>query len=348
MRDLIEIDGSYGEGGGQILRTSLSLSCLLGRPFRIFNIRKGRKNPGLMPQHLVAVKAMELISSAEVTGAQIGSTELIFKPERLKPGGLFYDIKTAGSTMLVLQTLLPCLIFSEEPHSILLKGGTHVPFSPSFHYVKGVFLQFLRRIGIRLELSIEEYGFYPKGGGLIKGFTEPVRLVSPLRLLEPGRLIKVRGISAVANLPAGIAERQKQGFLERMKEEGIPAEIETEEVRSIGQGTFIYIEAILEDSIAGFTGIGERGKRAEIVGEETAEELIRYLKSGKALDPHMADQILLYLSLTEDESVFTTSEITSHLLTNLWVIKRFMEIDYAIDGEKDKPGAIRIKGRRIR
>lgn len=345
MSDIIEIDGSFGEGGGQILRTSLSLSCLLKKPFRIFNIRKGRKKPGLMPQHLTAVRMAQLISSARVKGDEIGSKELYFEPQDIKPGEIFYDIGTAGSTMLVLQTILPCLAFSKDKSLVILKGGTHVPMSPCYHYVEKVFCKFLKRIGINLNLSIEQYGFYPRGGGCIKAEIEPAKEIRPLRLLEPGRLMRIEGISGVANLPLSIAERQREAFLKNISQLSAPAEIKSLALKSPGQGTFIFIEAIHEDSIAGFSSLGERGKKAEKVGEEAAEKLLRHLKTSKALDLNMADQIVLYLSLTEQVSEFSTSEITGHLITNLWVLKRFLCIEYTINGKEGESGDVRIKGK---
>jgi len=343
---MIEIDGSYGEGGGQILRTALSLSCLFNRPFRIFNIRKGRKKPGLMPQHLTAVRAAQLLSGAEVTGDNTGSTELIFSPKQIKGGDFFFDIGTAGSTSLVLQTLIPSLIFLKEKTTLTLKGGTHVPFSPSFDYLERVFVTFLKKIGINVTLSIDSYGFYPKGGGKVKAEVLPSEEIKSADILTRGNLLRLEGKSGVGNLPISIAERQKRGMLEaitkELKDIKCPIEIELLEVLTAGQGTFIFLSSESENIIAGFTSIGERGKRAEIVGEEAAKEFIGYYSTDAALDPHLADQIVLYLSLTQNSSVFTTSRITSHLLTNLWVIGLFHKFNYSIEGDTGKRGMVRI------
>lgn len=348
MTEIIEIDGAFGEGGGQILRTSLSLSCLLKKPIRIFNIRKGRKKPGLMPQHLTSVKVMQLISSAIVKGDSIGSTELYFEPQDIKSGEFFYDIGTAGSTMLVLQTVLPCLSFSDQKSLIILKGGTHVPMSPCYHYVERVFCKFLKTIGFNVNLSIERYGFYPEGGGLIRAQIEPVKEITPLRLIEPRRLKAIKGVSGVSNLPFSISERQKEAFLKKISPLSINAEIENLTVNSPGPGTFIFVEALYEDSIAGFSSLGERGKRAEKVGEEVGIKLLKHVNTMKALDPNMADQIVLYLSLTDQFSEFSTSEITEHLVTNLWVLRQFLDIDYTVDGERGKPGIVKIRGKKYK
>jgi len=378
---MIKIDGSYGEGGGQILRTALSLSCLFKKPFRIFNIRKGRKKPGLMPQHITSVRAAQLLSDAEVTGDNKDSTELTFSPKEVKGGDFFFDIGTAGSTSLVLQTLIPSLVFS-PPHpplgkggqggvtlgkggyrgidfskgemgrfedkktTITLKGGTHVPFSPSFHYLEGVFAPFLKRIGIEVQLSIESYGFYPKGGGKVRADIFPAEVIKPLRIMERGKILRFNGYSGVGNLPLSIAERQRSALLEKIhsqiKDLTCPIDIEVLNVPTPGQGTFIFLKFESENSIAGFTSLGERGKKAEVVGEEAAMEFLRYYSIDAALDSHISDQIVLYLSMCKEESVFTTSCITQHLMTNLWVIGLFHEYKYSVEGEIRKSGIVKI------
>jgi RNA 3'-terminal phosphate cyclase (ATP) len=341
---MIEIDGSYGEGGGQILRTALSLSCLYQKPFRIFNIRKGRRKPGLMPQHVTSVKAAQQISSADVRGNHPGSTELVFSPGGVKAGNFVFDIGSAGSTMLVLQTLAPPLIFAKKMSSITLKGGTHVPFSPSYHYVAEVFVPLLGRIGPEIRLSIESYGFYPKGGGKITAELIPIKRLGPLRVSERGRISSLKGFSGVGNLPHSVAERQRNALMERLYsgevKPGCTTAVEVMNVPTPGQGTFIFLKAEAENSIAGFTALGERGKKAELVGEEAATEFLQYYERGVALDPYLADQIVLYLSLCEEESFFTTSRITRHLNTNLWVIGLFHEFRYSVEGDLGKPGKI--------
>jgi RNA 3'-terminal phosphate cyclase (ATP) len=363
---MIEIDGSYGEGGGQILRTALSLSCLFKKPFRIFNIRKGRKKPGLMPQHLTAVRAAQLISGAEIKGDHTGSTEFTFLPRKVKCGDFFFDIGTAGSTSLVLQTLIPSLIFlNNPPHppllkggeggfeqqktTVTLKGGTHVPFSPSYDYLREVFTFFLEKIGIKIKLTVESYGFYPKGGGKVRAEIYPTEEIKPLKITERGNILSLHGYSGVGNLPFSIAERQKNAVLEtiysHIDEFTFPVNIKTLNVITPGQGTFLFLKSESENSVAGFTSLGERGKRAEIVGEEAAVEFLRYYFKGDAIDPHMADQIVLYLSLSGEESVFTTSCITQHLMTNLWAIGLFHDYRYIIEGEVGKAGKVKINNR---
>lgn len=345
---MIEIDGSYGEGGGQILRTALSLSCMFRKPFRMVNIRRGRKKSGLMPQHLTGVRAAQLLCHAGVTGDRAGSMELTFSPGEVKGGSFFFDIGTAGSTMLVLQTLIPPLIFTGEKTELILKGGTHVPFSPSFHYVNEIFVPFLEKLGIRILVSIESYGFYPKGGGKIRAEIFPAKRIKPLTIVERGRIVRLKGCSGVANLPLSIAERQRKALLERIHSEtkGLRCQesVDLLNASAPGQGTLIFLKSESEHSLAGFTSLGERGKKAEVVGEEAAAAFVDFYSSGAALDPHLPDQLVLYLSLCDGESAFTTSRITQHLLTNLWVIGLFREFKYSVEGEIGKPGRVKIKG----
>jgi len=347
-QSIIEIDGSFGEGGGQILRTALSLSCLLEKPFRICNIRRGRARPGLMPQHLAAVRAAQHLARAEVSGDAAGSAELSFLPRRAEGGEFTFDIGTAGSISLVLQTIFPPLLFCRVKSRVILIGGTHVPFSPSFQYLAEIFAPFLRKLGFEVRLNIDAYGFYPRGGGRVRAEIWPAGKGTPLQTRERGKLVRFDGCSAVGNLPLSIAGRQKVACLATIHA-GIPAlrnlpSIDLRNVPTPGQGTFVFLRSESENSLAGFTSLGARGRRAEAVGEEAAREFLAHFGTDAALDPHLADQIVLYLSLCEEESLFTTSCITRHLLTNLRVIGLFHEFSYAIDGEMGEPGTVRING----
>jgi RNA 3'-terminal phosphate cyclase (ATP) len=341
---MIEIDGSYGEGGGQILRTALALSCLTGKPFRIVRIRKGRRRPGLMPQHLAAVHAAARIAGAQTEGDAPGSTELRFAPGEVRAGAFSFDIGTAGSATLVLQAVIPPLLFAGGRSSVELTGGTHVPWSPSFHYLSEVFAPMLARLGGRLSLAAERFGFYPRGGGRVRCVVEAAKSLSPLALDGPGRLLRVSGVSAVANLPLSIARRQREAALALLGEEEIDAGIDLAEVPAAGKGTFLFLSAESEHALAGFTALGALGKRAEAVGEEAAGELLCHRRSGAALDPHLADQLAVCLALAAGESSFTTSAVTRHLLTNLWVCGRFLPLRADVEGEEGGPGRVRIAG----
>jgi RNA 3'-terminal phosphate cyclase (ATP) len=299
-----------------------------------------------MPQHLTGVRAAQLLSRADVKGDHAGSTELSFVPGEVKGGSFLFDIGTAGSTMLVLQTLIPALIFTKEKTEIVLTGGTHVPFSPSFHYVWEVLVPFLEKLGIKILLTIESYGFYPKGGGKIRAVLFPADSVRPVRITDRGRMISLKGYSGVGNLPLSIAERQRKGLMEKVHREigdlRCHEEVELLDLPTPGQGTFLFLKAEFENSVAGFTSLGERGKKAEAVGEEAAGEFIQYYSSGAAFDPNLPDQIVLYLAMADGESEFTTSRITQHLKTNLWAIRLFHEFRYFVEGEIGKPGRVKI------
>lgn len=342
---MIEIDGSYGEGGGQILRTSLGLSCLTGRPFRIVNIRKERKKPGLMPQHLVSVRVARMVTGASVSGDEKGSTELSFSPADLHCGDFTMDIGTAGSVPLVLQTIIPPLLFAGGKSRVDLQGGTHVPFSPSYHYLAEVFSPLLARVGAALHFSIRSYGFYPRGGGDVTAEIKAAGGVKPLYLEVRGGLLRIRGYSAVGNLPLSIAERQRTAALELIRDRfhgKVPVEVKLLNVPTPGRGTFIFLLAEYENVCTGFTALGELGKRAEQVGEEAALEFITHHATGAALDPHLADQIVSYLALAEGASTFTTSAITNHLLTNLWAVAQFRPFRYSVEGNVGEQGRVRI------
>ena len=328
------------------MRTALALSCLKQVPVRIWNIRKNRGNPGLRPQHLWAVRASAAISKAEVQGDDMGSQELYFSPGPVRPGNYNFDIGTAGSATLLFQTVLPALALVSGTSTVRITGGTHNPLAPSFEYVKEVFLPMLGRLGITARAEIERYGFYPKGGGTVEFSIEKGR-VKETDIRERGRLLSLSGISAVANLPLSIAERQRDAAALKLK--GLSPEIEVREVPSSGTGTFIFLLARYKGALCGFSSLGERGKKAETVGEEAAAAFLEHhynegaVSGGAALDPHMADQMVLYLALMDKgKSSFTTSRITEHLLTNLWVVGRFVDFRYSVVGEKSKPGLVEM------
>lgn len=341
MQGFVEIDGGAGEGGGQILRTALSLSCVTGRPVRIANIRKGRTPPGLRPQHLAVVEALSRIAGATARGASPGSLELSFAPGGVRGGDFDFDIGTAGSTALLLQALIPPLIFQERTSRLRLSGGTHVPFSPPFEFLNEVFGPFLARLGIRVDFAIERYGFYPRGGGAIRAVLRPASGIGPIALEGRGPAVSVAGRSAVAGLPPAVAERQREAAL-RVLAAYSPV-IETALVPAVGKGTFLFLRVDSDAGPAGFSALGAIGKRAEEVGREAAEAALAHIRSGSALDPRMADQAVLYLALSDRDSSFTTSRVTGHLATNLEVVRRFTGTGYEIRGPMGEPGLVVIR-----
>ncbi len=348
--DLLRIDGSHGEGGGQILRTALSLSCVLERPIEVFNIRKARAKPGLQPQHLTAVRAAAAVSRAHVEGAALSSTALRFSPARTTGNEYLFDVSekkgSAGSTSLVLQTILLPLCFARQSSTVTVIGGTHVPWSPAFHYLRDVFLPVLTRSGLSRELKIEQWGWYPIGGGRVVARINPAA-PSPVMMSERGKLGKVSGISAVSNLPREIAVRQSNRALATLRQKGIDASIEIVSAPSPGRGTYLFLLAEFDHVAAGFDALGAPGKRAEAVADEACGSLFGYLDAPGALDSHLADQIIPYLALSSGPSEFTASCITPHVLTNIWVVRQFMDVDIVIEGEEGGPGRVLVRPSRM-
>jgi RNA 3'-terminal phosphate cyclase (ATP) len=342
----LQIDGNYGEGGGQILRTTLSLSCLLKKPVEITNIRKGRKIPGLQPQHLTSVNACKSISEAEVEGNKLQSLTLKFSPQKIKGGDFTFNVaeekRSAGSTSLILQALFLPLSLSEQSSHITLLGGTHVPWSPPFDYLKEIFLPMVRKIGCQMELQIRKWGWYPKGGGEVHCVIHPVEKLASLNLTERGRLLNLTGISVVSNLPTPIAERQKNQALKILKEKDFSPEIKIVQAPSIGQGTFFFLKAEFENSVAGFGALGEIGKRAEKIAEEACQEFLEFIVTKAAVDPHLSDQLIPYLALAEGQSSFTVSRISQHLLTNVWVVQQFLPTKITVEGDEGSEGKVII------
>jgi RNA 3'-terminal phosphate cyclase (ATP) len=337
-----KIDGSYGEGGGQILRTTLALAAILQRPVEIHSIRGGRKKPGLRPQHLMAVKAMTLMTSAEVDGAEPGSMRLFFNPGQLAPGSYSLDIGTAGSTSLVLQTMLPALIFAERASQVVITGGTHVPWSPCFHYLRDVFVPVLQQMGGAVQVHIERWGWYPKGGGKVVASISPASELKGVDFTWRGELQDLYVLSAVSNLPMSIAERQRDQLLRRFRNHGYALpRIELSEGPSPGTGTVIFEKANFENGVAGFTSLGKKGKPAEKVADDACSDFFRFMSSGAVTDVHLADQLALYMALAKGRSSLVTQGISKHLLTNIWVIEQFLPVRFEVN--KDT-GRLRVEG----
>ncbi|WP_297470720.1 RNA 3'-terminal phosphate cyclase [Thermococcus sp.] len=335
----VEINGSYGEGGGQILRTAVALSVITGRPVRIYNIRANRPNPGLRTQHLHGILALKELSNARVRGAQVGSTRLEFIPCKAGPKHIRVPIKTAGSITLVLQALLPAMTFTGG--SFEVTGGTDVPWSPPVDYLKNVTLFALERMGLRIRLEIKRRGHYPKGGGLVVGEVEPWEERKPLIALEWRKIERFAGISHATNLPAHVAERQAKAAEERLRSfYSVPVEIEREVSRSLGPGSGIVVWAETDSLRLGGDALGKRGKPAEVVGREAADELLEGLTPRKAVDKFLGDQLIPFLAFTGGE--IGVAEITSHLVTNVWVVERFLGKIFEVDGEVGEPGVVRV------
>jgi RNA 3'-phosphate cyclase len=342
---LIVIDGAQGEGGGQVLRSSLTLSILTGKGLQIERIRARRSKPGLQAQHLQAVEAAAKISQAQVSGAYKGSSGLVFQPGLVRNGRYRFDIGTAGSTSLVLQTIFLPLCFAGGSSTITIRGGTHVPFSPPYHFLEWSWLPVLRQAGIRAELKLEQAGFNPGGGGEIKAIIQPIQELYPIELLERGALKRIQGLSAAANLEADIAKRQKLQALRRLSEIIRDVKIKDIALTTASPGTFLVFQAEFEHSLACLSALGEKGKRAEKVADQAVDAFEAFLEVEAAVEPYLADQLLLPLALARGTSRFRTSQVTGHLLTNAQVIQSFLNVSIDIQGIKGEPGDIIIAPR---
>ncbi len=335
----VEIDGSYGEGGGQILRTAVALSVITGKPVRIHRIRANRPNPGLRVQHLHGILALKELSNARVKGAKVGSTVLEFIPGKAEPKHIKVPIKTAGSITLVLQALLPAMAFTGG--SFEVTGGTDVPWSPPVDYLRYVTLFALGKMGLRAEIEVKRRGHYPKGGGLVLGRVERWEERKPLAVLEWRKIDRFAGISHATNLPAHVAERQAKAAEERLRNlYSVPVEIEREVSRSLGPGSGIVVWAETDSLRLAGDALGKRGKPAEVVGREAAEELITQLTPRKAVDRFLGDQLIPFLAFAGGE--IGVAEITNHLVTNVWVVERFFGRTFEVEGELGEPGVVRV------
>jgi RNA 3'-phosphate cyclase len=346
-RAILEIDGALGEGGGQVLRSSLALSVITGKAIHIENIRARRLKPGLRAQHLKSVDAAAAISKASVTGAELGSSSLTFTPKEIRSGRYKFDIGTAGSTGLVLQTIFAPLSLATTASSVIIKGGTHVPWSPCFHYLDLHWLPYMRQIGFDAQLTLDQAGFYPKGGGRIHATIRSAQQMRGLSLTQRGKLASIHGLSAVANLTPSIADRQKRQALLRLQnlcKEGIQPEIKIKTISlpSPVKGTFLLLLAQFEGGRCCFYSLGELGKPAERVADEAVDELLAFLETPGAIDPYLADQLLMPLCLSQDVSHLSTSRITWHLLTNAQILQAFLPVKIDIDAELDQPGLVHI------
>lgn len=341
---MIQIDGSFGEGGGQVLRTSLTLALITGQPIEIHNIRAGRKRPGLQPQHLKCVEAAILISSGKAKGDKIGSQHLFFEPGQVTPGAYRIDIGTAGATTLVLHTVYLPLALAGGCSNLSITGGTHVPWSPTYHFLSLHWLKYLELIGFDMKLHLDRAGFYPKGDGKIRVEISPVNKLKPIHLVDRGALKTISGISAVANLDFSIAERQRNQSLKRLERLSYYPKISIEKMPSRYKNTMMLLQAEFETGSGCFTALGAIGKRAEKVADEAVDDLIEYLNARGCIDKYLADQLILPLSIINGESIFLTSKLTNHLVTNLEVVKKILNIKGDIEGEIGCEGKVKIIG----
>ncbi len=326
--EYIEIDGLNGAGGGQMLRTALSLSAILGKPFRMINIRAKRPKPGLKAQHLMCVNAAKQICNANVKGAEFDSTELIFEPDEIKGGDFEFLVKTAGSISLIIQTILPILIFAKEESKIKITGGTHAPFAPNLTYLDKVFLPVVKEMGITANVDIKKYGFYPKGGGEVFLCVKPTNTLKSINLTkiseEKQESQKLNAEIILCNLPEHIADRETKIIKNYFPD----INIEIKKQNSLSPGNIITIYK----TCVGADAIGKIGVTAEKIAEKVCKEFIE--QSKYAVDKHLSDQLLLYMALSTGKSEIISSEITDHTKTNIFIIEKFLGNMFKIDNNK--------------
>jgi len=321
---MLTIDGSEGEGGGQVLRTSLALSLVTGTPFRIENIRARRSKPGLMRQHLTAVEAAAHFSRAELTGASVGSQQLTFSPGPGIPGKYAFAVGTAGSATLVLQTILPALMCAPGPTVAVFEGGTHNPLAPPFDFLQRAFLPLIARMGPKVTATLERPGFYPAGGGRFTVEIEPVGKLAPLELMERGEIRSRRARALIASLPPHIATRELEVVAAKLGWEQSALQLETIE-GSRGPGNVLLIEVESDHVTELVTSFGEKGVRAEQVATQAVEQVRRYLAAGVPVGEHLADQLLLPLAMAGGGG-FRTLSLSRHATTQIETLRRFLGV----------------------
>jgi RNA 3'-terminal phosphate cyclase (ATP) len=339
---MLTIDGSAGEGGGQILRTALALSLATTTPVRIFGIRKGRSRPGLMRQHLTAVKAAAEIGRAEVRGADLGSKELYFAPRAITPGDYTFRIGTAGSATLVVQTVLPALLTASAPSTLTLEGGTDNPMAPPFDFLARAYLPLVSRMGPTVTVELFARGFYPAGGGRFRVVVQPAPKLARLDLPERGEVRRRRLTATVANLPRTIAEREIKTARAILGWDASCFAIEALE-RAPGPGNVVSIFIESDHITEVMTAFGERGLRAEIVAERAANEAKGYLEAGVPVGEHLADQLLLPMAIARGGS-FRTIEPSSHTTTHLALLRQILGVEGRVEPAGDRAFHIEVSG----
>lgn len=336
---MIELDGSHGEGGGQILRSALTLAMCTGTPFRITKIRAGRQKPGLLRQHLTAVNAAATVSGARVDGAALGSPELLFEPGEVRGGDYRFAIGSAGSCTLVLQTLLPALLLADRPSRVSFSGGTHNAMAPPFHFIDRSFLPLLRRMGAQADVHLDRFGFYPAGGGEIVAEITPTGAFTPLSLPARGQRLSAMAESYIAGVPAHVAKRELATVADGLG--WAPEQLKVRQVRhEEGPGNALLVTLAHEHVTEVFCGFGEKGVSAEKVASDVVDEVRAYLASDAAAGEYLADQLLLPMALAGTGD-FSASTLSMHTKTNIEVIEKFLPVEFTTT-EKERGWDVRV------
>jgi RNA 3'-terminal phosphate cyclase (ATP) len=347
----LQIDGSQGEGGGQVLRTALALSMITGQAVEITQVRAGRKKPGLAPQHLAGILAAQQITQAEVRGAAVGSMTVSFSPSQpAQPDEYHFDISklsgrgSAGSVTLLFQTILLPLALAGGQSRVTVNGGTHVSMSPPAYYFEKVLLPALHGIGIEARCEMESPGWYPQGGGQLVVSIEGSAKLKGIDLSSRGEFVRVEGLAVASNLPSDIPQRIASRANNVCKEAGLNPGIQARRSSGVSTGVGIVMTIQYANVVAGFSALGERGKPSDLVADEAALPLVAFHRQEMALEPHLPDQILPALALADGPSVLTTQEITLHTLTNIAVVRHFIDREISVEGTEKSPGTIRVSG----
>ena len=342
MNTPLIIDGSHGEGGGQTLRTSLTLAALTGRAVTLTRIRAGRDKPGLKAQHLAAVRAAAAVCAAATEGAELGSTQLSFTPHAPVASGVYhFDIGTAGAATLVMQTLLPLLALADGPSRVIVTGGTHVSFAPPAEHLTDVFLPIVTAHGLDAEITLGSFGFMPRGGGALTLTTPGSAHLRPFTLTERGPLQAITAHILTSGLPAEVGKRGAAAVEAALR--GLPLTVSVRDVPAPGTGATISLIAECEGSRAGFSALGQRGRPMEAVAGEACAALQDWLKTRAACEEHLADQLVLPAALAAGTSRWTTARVTDHLRTVLWVVPQFLEVETALTERGDGTGEIAVR-----
>ena len=343
---MISIDGSYGEGGGQILRTAVALSAFKKVPIKITNIRASRPDPGIKAQHHIAIKSVKELCNAETTGLDVGSSTLTFIPDEVKGGSYKFDIGTAGSIVLVFQTCILASLNAKEPLTIKITGGTDVKWAPTWDYFKNVFIPLLKNFGIKTDVNLIKRGYYPRGGGEAEITIYPNTDFKQLTLDENQTFFDVEGIIYISNLPEHISTRIKQAAINELLKSNLKANIKIEQSSSFSAGTGLTLWVKSKDTIIGTTVIGEKRLSSEEVGQKAVRNLKNEIFSGANLDAHAFDQLLPYfvISNKNESSSCIIRDLSSHASTSMWVLKQFFNVDFEVK-RNEKNVKIKVKNK---
>ena len=327
---MIEIDGSYGEGGGQVLRNSIALSVITNKPVKITNIRENRNTPGVKAQHYTAIHCISDICNAETTGVEIGSTEITFKPNEIKPGSYSFDIGTAGSITLAFQAIMLACINTEKPITVNLTGGTDVHWSPSWDYFKYVFLANLKKIGINVDVKLINRGYYPRGGGQAEITINPYEKIKPLTLDHEFEYSGVSGVIHIANLPDQISMRIKHTAEKSFLKNELNYDLTIDKTTSLSPGVGLTLWTKSNKSVLGTSFLGQKSLLADEVSNKAVIEIEEQINSRSTIDIYAFDQLLPYMVLADNnkKSSCIVKEVTNHAGTNMWLLKQFFDIDF--------------------